>query len=139
MSLIGNIGPYEESEKISTYIDRVKLYFAANEISQEKQVPAFLSIMGPKLYSSLKDLVSPKNPKDYSFDALVKAVTDHYKPQVVVIYERFKFYSRKQEANENVTSFLAGLKSLAVTCSFGDKLEEALRDRIVMGLKDEGT
>ena len=139
MSLIGNIGPYEESENISTYIDRVKLYFAANEINQEKQVPAFLSIMGPKLYGLLKDLVNPKNPKDCSFDALVKAVTDHYKPQVVVIYERFKFYSRKQEVNENVTSFLAGLKSLAATCSFGDKLEEALRDRIVMGLKDEGT
>ena len=41
MSLIGNIGPYEESENISTYIDRVKLYFKANGISQEKQVPAF--------------------------------------------------------------------------------------------------
>ena len=34
---------------------------------------------------------------------------------------------------------MAGLKSLATTCSFGDKLEEALRDRLVMGLKDEGT
>ena len=117
MSLIGNIGTYEESENISTYIDRVKLYFAANEISQEKQVPAFLSIMGPKLYGLVKDLVSPKNPKDCSFDALVKAVTDHHKPQVVVIYERFKFYSHKQEATENVTSFLAGLKSLAATSS----------------------
>ena len=33
---------------------------------------------------------------------------------------------------------MAGLKSLTATCSFGDKLEEALRDRLVMGLKDEG-
>ena len=61
--------------------------------------------MGPKLYGLVKDLVSPKNPKDWSFDALVKAVTDHYKPEVVVIHERFKFYSRKQEANENVQHF----------------------------------
>ena len=88
MSLIGIIGPYEESEKISTYIDRVKLYFEANEISKEKQVPAFLSIMGPKLYGLVKDLVSPKNPKDCSFDALVKAVTDHYKPCGEYIHSR---------------------------------------------------
>ena len=66
-------------------------------------------------------------------------MTDHYKPQVVVIYECFKFYWHKQEANENITSFLASLKSLAATCSFSNKLEEALRDRLVMGLKDEST
>ena len=139
MSLIGNIGPYEESEKISTYVDRVKLFFLANNVKQEKQVPAFLSIIGPKLYGLVNDLVSPKSPSECSFDELVKAVTDHYKPQVVIIYERFKFYSRKQEAHENVTLYLANLKSLAATCDFGDKLEEALRDRLVMGLKEEST
>ena len=78
MSLNGNIGPYEESEKISTYIDRVKLYFEANNVSPEKQVPTFLSIIDPKLSGLVRDLVTPKNPKDCPFNALVKAVTDHY-------------------------------------------------------------
>ena len=54
MSLIGNIGPYEESEKITTYIDRVKLFFVANDVKKEKQVASFLSIIGPKLYGLLK-------------------------------------------------------------------------------------
>ena len=81
MSLIGNIGPYEDSEKISTYIDRVKLYFEANNISQAKQVPAFLSIMGPKLHGLVKDLVSPKNSKDCSFDVLVNPLIPGILPE----------------------------------------------------------
>ena len=139
MSLIGNVGPYEESEKFSTYVDRVKLFFEANNVDKEKRVPAFLSIIGPKIYGLVKDLVSPKSPKDCTFDELVKTLTNHYKPQVIVIYERFKFYRRCQESHENVSAFVAALKSLAATCDFGDKLEEMLRDKLVMGLREEST
>ena len=139
MSLIGSVGPYEESEKFSTYVDRVKLFFSANAVKEDKQVPAFLSLIGPKIYGLVKDLVSPKSPKDCTFDELVKTLESHYKPQVLVIYERFKFYKRVQENHENVSTFVAALKSLAATCDFGSQLEEMLRDKLVMGLKEEST
>ena len=86
MSLIGNVSAYDESENFETYIDRIELFFAANDITDAKQVPAFLSIIGPKLYSLVKDLVSPKQPSACKFDELVKAIKEHYKTQVVVIY-----------------------------------------------------
>ena len=139
MSFIGSIGHYDESEKFSTYVDRVFLYFEANEIKDEKQVAAFLSLGGPKLYGLAKDLVSPRNPKDCTLDDLVTTLKNHFKPQVIVIYERFKFYKRIQENHESVSNFVAALKSLAATCDFGGKLEEMLRDKLVMGLKEEST
>ena len=55
MSLIGNVSAYDESENFETYIDRIELFFAANDIKDAKRVPAFLSIIGPKLYG----LVNP--------------------------------------------------------------------------------
>ena len=76
MSLIGNVGPYEESEKFMTYVARVKLYFTANEIEAERQVPAFLSIIGSKLFALTADLVSPKAPQDCSLDELIKALSN---------------------------------------------------------------
>ena len=139
MSLIGNVSAYDESENFETYIQRIELFFAANDVSNAKRVPAFLSIIGPKLYSLVKDLVSPKTPSDCKFEDLVKVIKEHYKPQVVIISERFKFYSRKQESNENVVAFLAALKSLATTCKFENTLEVMLRDRFVMGLREEAT
>ena len=139
MSLIGNVGPYDESEKFSTHVDRVKLYFEANSIAENKQVPAFLSLIGPKLFSLTTDLVSPRTPKECTLEELISALNNHYKPQVIVIYERFKFYRRCQENHESVTSFVAALKSLASTCEFEGKLEEMLRDKLVMGLREEST
>ena len=139
MSLIGNVGPYDESERFAIYVDRVQLFFEANAIEESKQVPAFLSLIGPKLFGLVKDLVSPKVPKECSMNELVEVLNNHYKPQVIVIYERFKFYRRRQEPHETVASLIAALKSLAATCDFGDRLEGMLRDKLVMGLKEEST
>ena len=63
----------------------------------------------------------------------------HYKPKVIVIYERYKFYSRSQKSGESVADYIAGLKALAHTCDFGTTLTDMLRDRFVMGLANETT
>ena len=60
MSLIGNVGLYDDSEKFATYIDRVQLFFEANAIEESKQVPAFLSLIGPKFFGLRLD--QPKSP-----------------------------------------------------------------------------
>ena len=114
-------------------------YFLRQMLLESKQVPAFLSLIGPKLFGLVKDLVSPKAPKECSMNELVEVLNNHYKPQVIVIYERFKFYRRRQEPHETVASFIASLKSLVATCDFGDRLEEMLRDKLVMGLEEEST
>lgn len=139
-TLIGSVGPYDESEKFSTYGERVsKVYFAANEIDDRKKVPAFLSIIDPKLFGLARDLVSPKKRDECSFDEIVSILDNHFKPQVIVIYERFKFYKRNQEAHESISAFVVALKSLAATCNFGNTLEEMLRDKLVTGLQNEST
>lgn len=54
------------------------------------------------------------------------------------VLERFKFYSAKQEENEDVKSFVARLKSLILHCDFKEFLQQALRDQLVCGLRSEG-
>ena len=53
-----------------------------------------------------------------------------------VIYERAKFYQRKQELQESVDSFITLLHCLAEHCSYGELYNEMIRDRIVVGLRD---
>ena len=38
-----------------------------------------------------------------------------------------------------MAEYVAELRRMATHCEFGSNLEEALRDRLVCGLKDEGT
>ena len=63
MSLIGNIGPFEEGEEdFPTYRTRVELFFTANAIDDKRKVAAFLSLIGVRLFKLVQDLMSPKRP-----------------------------------------------------------------------------
>lgn len=117
----------------------MKLYFAANDIKEEKKVPVFLTVIGAKIFTLVRDLLSPKDPATCTYADIVKALTSHYKPKVIVIYERFKFYSRSQKQGESIADYIAAIKSLAHTCQFGTQLNDMLRDKFVMGLLHSST
>ena len=81
-------------------------------------------------------MLAPDPPKDKSFEALKKILTAHYSPKLIPIAEHFKFHRRNQLESESIAQFVVELKRLALKCEFGVFLEEALRDRLVCGLKN---
>ena len=55
MTSFGKIDVFRpKSEEFSAYLEQVELYFEANGIKEEKQVPVFLSLLGAKTYSLLR-------------------------------------------------------------------------------------
>ena len=69
--------------------------------------------MGSATYKLLRNLIEPVKPKDKTFEQLVKALTDHYCPELVGIMERFRFYSRVRQSGEPVNEYVADLRPLA--------------------------
>ena len=74
MSTFGNLQEFRHGEEggIVAYIERVELYYRANDVAADKQVPVFLSVVGGRVYSLLRDLsrkfwsgenFGPKGPK----------------------------------------------------------------------------
>ncbi|KRZ91539.1 LanC-like protein 2 [Trichinella sp. T8] len=61
---------------------------------------------------------------------------EHFSPQPSEIAKRNAFYKRNQKIGESISDFLADLRRLAQGCNFSD-LEIMLRDRLVIGLRDE--
>ena len=134
-SKVGSIEPYNEAEEdFDSYVSRIKMYFVANEIDDAIKVAAFFSLAGPKVFGLARDLLFPQKPEESTFTVILDTLKGHYKPKAVLIYERYKFYSRAQKSGESVNDFVAALKALAHTCEFGATLSEMLRDRFVMGL-----
>ena len=114
----------------------VKLYFAANDIT-ERQVLIFLSVIGAKTYSLLGDLLALTNPKEKSFNELAKVLKKQFEPKPLVIAERFTFHRRNQLSTRSVLDYVAELRCLGMHCEFGDYLDQALRDRLVCGIRSE--
>ena len=55
-----------------------------------------------------------------------------------VIYERYKFNNRSQEANGSIDANTTALRTLAETCEFGSLKDDLIRDRLVCGIRDNG-
>ena len=72
----------------------MKLFFQANEIKDDKEVPVFptssVTCIGLKAYSVLRSLVSRAAPSEKSLADLITILKNHYCPKPVVIVERFR-------------------------------------------------
>ncbi|XP_070519751.1 uncharacterized protein [Cardiocondyla obscurior] len=119
-----------------TYIERLEMYFLANDVSNEKKVAVLLTKISLDTYKLIRDLCAPVKPNSKSFNKLSKLVQDHLNSKSSEIMEKSKFYLAQQTLTESIADFSARLKSLAITCNFGD-IKTALRDQLVCGLRDQ--
>ena len=53
-----------------------------------------------------------------------------------IIYERYRFNNRSQDAGESIDTYASSLRSLSDTRNFGTLKEEMIRDRIVCGVRN---
>ena len=60
LGTLSSFNPMEEP--ITSYLDCIQLLFVANSIGEGKQVPTFLSIIGPATYAILRNLFAPTLP-----------------------------------------------------------------------------
>jgi hypothetical protein len=136
---IGKIAEFNPaSEDLETYLERLELYFDANDIKSEKKPVILLQLVGAGVYKTLKSLLSPVLPKDRSYDQLVKQLKSHYLPVKSVIVECFTFNKRHQNEGESINGYAVELQRLASTCDFGTFLDRALRDRFIGGGEQRG-
>ena len=137
MTTIGKIESFDDTkENWETYVERVEQFFLANDIDDDHKVPTLLSLIGGKTYTLLRDLLAPEKPATKSFQQIVTTLQEHLNPKPLEIAGRFRFYKRNQHEGESILSCVAELRKLATHCNFGGNLNEALRDRLVCGLRN---
>lgn len=54
-----------------------------------------------------------------------------------IIYERYCFFQRCQQSQENLNEYVNDVISLAKTCEFNEYAEPFIRDRVIFGLSNE--
>ena len=138
MASHGRIGEFNpQREDWTSYIERLKEYFIANDLEEAtKQKAILLNVVGAESYQLMRSLTAPKKPTEKSFDQLVALVKEHHHPKPSVILQRFKFGSRRQKPGEPIANFVSDLRRLSEHCDFGETLDDMLRDRIVCGIAD---
>ncbi|XP_077498609.1 uncharacterized protein LOC144109684 [Amblyomma americanum] len=140
MSRLGRIDEYDPKvQNFDPYLERFEHFVSANEVSEAKKLSVFLTVLGAEAYEVLKNLVVPALPGEKTFAEIKILPKNHYSPQTSVIAERCRFNRRVQLEQESVEDFVLELKHLARKCNFGNILQDALRDRLVAGIRNEET
>ena len=153
MASVGRIEPYDGNCDLEAYLERLELYFIANNVgaisgddseaarrlADRKKVATLLTLVGSETYLLLKSLLSPQLPSEFTFDEITAKLINHLKPRRLTVAERFKCHHRNQHDGEDVAKFAAELRRLASSCNFGDFLTEALRDEFVCGIRNGNT
>ncbi|XP_040356662.1 uncharacterized protein LOC115328389 [Ixodes scapularis] len=128
-----------KSDNIRSYFERFESFVDISEVPAAKKLKLFLNVVGGQAYEKLKQILVPQKPTDKTFEHVRELLEDHFSPEYSVIAERCKFNRRMQQEGESVKDFMTELKHLARNCEFKAFLNEALRDRLVAGLRDEET
>ncbi|UYV78904.1 K02A2.6-like [Cordylochernes scorpioides] len=95
----------------------------------------FLSLIGKDCFNVFLNLDLKEDEKN-SLPKIIEALNNHFTPQKNVIYERYIFNTSNQEENEGIDSYANRLRGLASSCEYDILTEELIRDRIVLGIKD---
>ncbi|UYV70704.1 K02A2.6-like [Cordylochernes scorpioides] len=126
----------EKNENFCSFIERLEQFLILEEANEEKKRAYLLTLIGGKAYDTLKNLCSPKLPKEYKYEELIEKLVDYFSPRRSIIVERFMIFGRIQKETESVSEYLVEIKRLASTCGFGEFLKESLRDKLVCGLRN---
>lgn len=138
MSRLGKIAEFDPKlQNFESYLERFELFVQANDIKEEKKLPVFLTVIGAEAYEVLKNIVVPASPSEATYVEAKRLLKEHYSPRSSVIAERCRFNKRTQHEGESVENFIVELKHLARKCNYGDFLQDALRDRLVAGVRNE--
>ena len=106
-----------------------------DESAQTKQVSTLLYCLGEEAEAVLASTnATDEDRKDYK--KVVEKFDSFFKVRKNVIYERARFNRRSQQSGETSEQFIMALYELAENCDYGDRKEEMIRDRLVVGIRD---
>ena len=68
---------------------------------------------------------------------VLKKFDEYFAPRKLVIASRYRFRCCKQNEEETIDNFITRLRTLVKQCDFSTERDEAIRDQIVFGCRDD--
>jgi len=117
-------------------------YVIAAKLDREDkacQAAIFLACIGTEAYDVYTTLEFDAADDRRDPDKLIEVFDRHFIGELNEVYERYIFNKRQQEAGESFDTFLGDLRRLVKSCKYGVVEDSTIRDRIVLGIRDDTT
>nr|XP_054767488.1 uncharacterized protein K02A2.6-like [Lytechinus pictus] len=103
------------------------------------RIAHFITAIGPEALEVQQGLPFQNDGERKSFKQIWKLWSEYCLGKTNVTFERYHFNKSSQNTDETVENYYVRLRSLASSCEFGTLTDELIRDRIVLGIRDDNT
>lgn len=135
--MIGTIDHYHIGKSFANYIERFEIMCKLNKVEDEEKKQWFISLSGDDVFDEIKLLFPKKNVDDLDYDEMIKKLKCRFDKTEPALMNRYKFYNKYQGQAESAENFVLAVKLLAESCNFREFKDEAVRDRLILGLRDK--
>ncbi len=108
------------------------------EKDADVQAATLRRLMGSECRHLYKHNLGLTQDQQKDVKAILEALEDYFTPTKNVIFERYVFGNLRQEEGETIDTFVTRLREKAATCEYGTLRDQLIRDRLVLGITDEG-
>ena len=70
-------------------------------------------------------------------EIVMKKLEDFFVGETHEALVSYKFQQRKQEPTENIETYVAALRQLAINCNIGQLRDRLIRNHVVVGVRDD--
>jgi hypothetical protein len=117
------------SKSWEQYVKRFEYYLKATGINKDAQKKALLLHVSG---NEVQDIYETLPEHGTRYDDVVETLSNYFKRNKNISYERYLFRKTKQGETEITDNFIVRLSKLAVSCEFaGDQKNDMIRDQIV--------
>jgi len=109
------------------------------KLPKEDRTATLLTCLGADALEIVDGLNFANDEERKDIDAVLEKLEVFCVGETNEIYERYQFNKRDQESGESIDLHAASLRTLAKTCNYSALLDSLLRDRIVVGIRNNGT
>jgi len=125
----------EEWPKWKRRFEQFRLASGLKDQAEDRQVSTLLYCLGEEAEEVLETTrISTADKKKY--DKVMEEFDNYFQVRKNVIFERARFNKRNQLPEEPVEQFISEIHRLADRCDFKNMKDELIRDRLVVGIRD---
>uniref|UniRef100_A0A146LC45 RNA-directed DNA polymerase n=1 Tax=Lygus hesperus TaxID=30085 RepID=A0A146LC45_LYGHE len=111
----------------------VRAYY--NEEDEETKIAILLHHAGHEA-NDIFDSFELSDAEKKVLKTVLSRFDGHYSPKSSITYLRYKFFTRKQEADESVEQYMAEMRNLSTPCEFSTLKDDLVRDLFICGVRD---
>lgn len=137
LKLVGNVDSNWRSFK-----QQFELYLSATGMDNKpgpRKIAILLTVAGPQAMEVFNTFEFERADDKEDYGKVIEKFEAYCSPKKNIVYERYVFRSRMQQAGETFDCFMTDLKLKAQSCGFGDLKDSMVRDQIVYGILDKKT